>query len=178
MTAALKFLQSYGGDLGPYMAGQLLPAFLLRLSYQNDSTEARVLIIKALMMFFSLVRAEQKSALLELFLTPMCAKINECTTDVEFLLTCGRGLTHLARLEPETFRTQVPLLSERHRTVLQGVMKLALQQQQQQQGSEAGAGAGSAHTSGKQGFIGGNSPSTPGATGPAGMTINMSKYKK
>lgn len=181
LSAAVKFIQSYSGggvqDVGCWTAGQLLPALLTRLSFSADSTEIRVLIIKALFLLFAVVHADQKSALLELFLTPMCAKIAENLTDSEFLLVCGRGLTHLARQEAETFRTQVPLLSDRHRTVLQGVMKLALQVD-----SGAGAGGFSApQESGHAGSFGNASASGGAAVGmPAasGMTINMSKYKK
>ena len=167
MNSTLKFLQSYG-DFAPRLAGQVLPAFLARLSYQEDTTEARVLVIKALLIFFGLARPEQKSALVELFLTPMCAKICEHSADVEFLLTCGRGLTHLARQDPEVFRAQVPVLSERHRTVLQGVMKLALQQQSDSAGPSSVGNSGSAAQA---------TGATPGI-GPSGMTINMAKYKK
>ena len=181
LNAAVKFIQSYsaGGtqDVGSWFAGQLLPALLTRLSFTGDSTETRVPIIKALFLLFAIVKPDQKSALLELFLTPMCAKIAENLTDSEFLLVCGRGLTHLARQESDTFRTQVPLLSERHRTVLQGVMKLALQ---------VDSGAGAAGFSAPEGGNSGSSGTSAGASnGPAatgapssGMTINMSKYKK
>lgn len=185
LGAVVKFVQSYSGgaqDMGCWCAGQLLPALLTRLSFTGDATEVRVLIVKALFVFFAIVKAEQKLVLLELFLTPMCAKIAEHLTDSEFLLVCGRGLTHLARQEAETFRTQVPLLSERHRTVLQGVMKLALQVDSGVAAGGVGGGTG--------GFSGGNSGGSfgssaganggPTAAGAAsgGMTINMSKYKK
>ena len=154
------------------MAGRLLPAFLTRLSFSNDTTEARVLIIKALLILFALARAEQKSALVELFLTPMCAKLCEHPKDNEFLLASGRGVTHLARQEPEIFRTQVPLLSDSHRTVLQGVMKLALQQSSAVDANQSTIGGGS-------GGSGGNGVGQMGGSaGKPGMTINMSKYKK
>jgi hypothetical protein len=171
LNAAIAVLQSTAADVGPYLAEQLLPAILTRLSFNADSTEVRVLLIKAILLFFSLVPPEQKGALVELFLTPMCAKICEHPTDAEFLLVCGRGVTHLARLEPEVFRTQVPALSERHRTVLQGVMKLALQQVD---AGGFGAGGGAAQPGSASGISGSGGLGAPGS----GMTINMSKYKK
>ena len=183
LQAVLKFIQNHsgGGDIGAWLAGALLPAVLTRLGFSKDPTEIRVLLIKVLLVLFSLVRAEQKSVLFELFLTPMCANISEHASDVEFLTVCGRGLTHLARLEPDTFRAQVPLLSDRHRTVLQQVMKLALQQQQQQQsggdfgnnnGGGGGGGFGAASNSAASGAA-----STTASTAGA-MQINMSKYRK
>lgn len=181
LSAAVKFVQAYSGggaqDVGCWLGGQLLPALLTRLSFTGDSTEVRVLITKALFLLFAVVKPEQKTALLELFLTPMCAKIAEHLTDSEFLLACGRSLTHFARQEADTFRTQVPLLSERHRTVLQGVMKLALQ-------VDTGAGAGgvaAANSGGGSGSFGGSAGASGGSAAGApssGMTINMSKYKK
>jgi hypothetical protein len=172
LNATIKFIQTHSGDLGVWTAGQVLPALLTRLSFTKDVTDVRVLLVKALLLFFSLVPASQKSALVELFLTPLCAKICENPTDGEFLLVCGRGVTHLARLDPDVFRTHVPCLSERHRAVLQGVMKLALQQ------GEGGGGSGGYAA---QGSAGGSAPAqsgTAGAPASSGMTINMSKYKK
>jgi hypothetical protein len=168
LNAAIKFIQTHSGDIGVWTAGQVLPALLTRLSFSKDTTEVRVLLVKALLLFFGLVPASQKSALVELFLTPLCAKICENPADGEFLLVCGRGVTHLARLEPDVFRTQVPCLTERHRTVLQGVMKLALQQGEG--GGFAAQGSASGSASAQAG--------TAGAPAPSGMTINMSKYKK
>lgn len=159
LHAVLALLQSSASTV---VAGQVLPALLTRLSYTGDATEIRSLLIKALLVLFALAPPEQKSALIEVFLTPMCAKICEHQTDAEFLLVCGRSVTHLARLEPDAFRAQVPALSEKHRTVLQGVMKLALQQ-----GDDNASGVHS-----------GAATSASGPAAQGGMTINMSKYKK
>jgi uncharacterized membrane protein YgcG len=159
LNAVVSLLQS---SASTWVAGQVLPALLTRLSYTGDATEVRVLVIKAILVLFSLAPAEHKSALVEVFLTPMCAKLCEHQADQEFQLVCGRGVAHLARLEPEVFRAQVPALSEKHRGVLQGVMKLALQQ--------GDGGNGGAHSAA--------GTASSGSSVSGGMTINMSKYKK
>jgi hypothetical protein len=166
LQSCLKFFQSQSQDLGAWLAGALFPAVLTRLGYSGDGTPMRVLIIKAILVLFSMAKADQKSALVELFLTPMCASLMVHTSDdAEFVSVCGVGLTHLARLAPDVFRSQVPLLTEQHRGVLQQVMKQALQQQQQQQQQQQAAGT-------QQGSFN----AAPSST--SSMQINMSKYKK
>jgi hypothetical protein len=163
LQSCLKFFQSQGQDLGAWLAGALFPAVLTRLGYSGDGTPMRVLIIKAILVLFSMAKADQKSALVELFLTPMCASLMVHASDAEFVSVCGVGLTHLARLAPDVFRSQVPLLTEQHRGVLQQVMKQALQQQQQQQQQAAGTQHGSFNAA---------------PTSTSSMQINMAKYKK
>ena len=140
-----------------------------------------MLVIKAILILFSVVKVEHRSALVELFLTPMCANIGEHSNDTEFLLVCGRGLTHLARQDPDVFRMQVPLLTEQHRILLQQVMKLALQQQQSGEGAGgANNNSNSTNSSSNSNSAGSNASSaaTGGIGKPGSMQINMSKYKK
>lgn len=155
IQTSFKCIQGFYNDVGSLIAECTFPALVCKLSSSDIDTETRALLAKSLLSLVSLASEENKSAVVELIVTPLCDAMVRNPGDQLYLTLCGKGFTHLARLCPEAFKSQVMQLSEGHRAVLQQVMMQALQSQQaaesQQQSSQSG--------------------------GAPSMKINMAKYK-
>lgn len=81
---------------------------------------------------------EYHAKVLELMLQPWCYSISTHANDENYNLFSGKAITQLARLLPEQFRTEVGKLPEDMKTILQGVMRRALQESAADNSSTAG----------------------------------------
>lgn len=156
IQASFKCIQSFYADVGSLIAESTFPALVCKLSAGDIDGETRALLAKSLLSLVSLAAEENKGAVVELIVTPLCDAMTRNPADQLYLTLCGRGFTHLARMCPDAFKAQVAQLSEGHRAVLQQVMMQALQSQQAVESSQQAS-----HSSG----------------GAPALKINMAKFK-
>jgi hypothetical protein len=150
----LKFIQDYSNDVGSKIIETILPFILIKFKNIGNITEnnkdLHLLIVKSLLVFYTILISKSTTAItttnnhnnqekidifenkknnyLNLILTPICFKMLENNTNTEFLQICGKSFIHIAKLSPLNFRSQVILLIEKHRTLLQLVMQQAQNQ--------------------------------------------------
>lgn len=135
----MELLQKYFSFLPPFMTGFMFscifPAVILRLTSLEGFAQLEFgqHIIKFL--FFALSNApslESKNILLQLMLSPLCATLSYYTAECDIMHFCGANFIEIARINPESFKVQVALLSDAHRSIMQNSMRFAIISQQHQ----------------------------------------------
>eukprot|EP01038_Epipyxis_sp_PR26KG_P007657 gene7657-10420_t len=153
--------------LGGYLAEYLLCVVLVLLVHPMVHSDLQVLSVKAIFVLFNFATTEtQRDKIVSLIIHPLCVSIIKQNqgngTMQEYMLLCGKGLTHIARLASTEFRNQISGLNEGNRNILQQSMLLAMQQQSVNNGDQLSTPA----------------ENNPASNNSGGMKLNLSKYKK
>eukprot|EP00597_Dinobryon_sp_UTEXLB2267_P010556 CAMPEP_0170100882 /NCGR_PEP_ID=MMETSP0020_2-20130122/1920_1 /TAXON_ID=98059 /ORGANISM="Dinobryon sp., Strain UTEXLB2267" /LENGTH=1231 /DNA_ID=CAMNT_0010323857 /DNA_START=190 /DNA_END=3886 /DNA_ORIENTATION=+ len=175
-----KFIQDFAtNEVCLLLAETILPSFLFRLTVKPSSSDAAVLveflqlqslIVRGLLLFFNLVKnPNAKDVMMEMLLSPISFSLNVMeslnkNSFNNYSTLCGKGLTQLARMCPESFKCHVLMLSEESKTTLQNSMLLSMQQ-----GSSSGTLASSSQVQAND---------SSSVLKPPIMKIDMTKYKK
>lgn len=136
-------------------------AALLRLSSMQSpafSELGKELVAFLFLIFRSSHEEESRNILLHLLLTPLCTALSRCSAEDELILVCGGELTEIAKCNADLFKTQVAVLSNENRSVLQNAMRTAI--------------------SSTQSIRTGGSLKNNSITGGNAMRIDLSRYKK
>ena len=139
ISGIIKFIQdNISESVGFLVIDTFASSFICRINsepnVQNSFdrpliSEIRSLLVKGLMLMYSVAVDSKKSVLIDLIIQPLCVNmIKVRNEDPTYLLLCGKVLAHMARQSAEAFRIQVSKLSDVNKNILQEVMVQALQQ--------------------------------------------------
>jgi uncharacterized membrane protein YgcG len=209
LLAALKYLQTQAEPTHLQAALTLLTSTLVtlcphlllaRISSPSTSSpppatagttslQTEILLLQLFFLIFNLASGDEiKSLHLKLFLPALCTLIRLKGLSDPLSLISGKGITHIARTAPLVFKTEIMLVSDENKLLLQNIMKAILEQQQSSSSSTTstnsshiGSRGGDANISSGQSSAGGS----VGGFGQSGPTISqgpkkidMSKFKK
>ena len=120
----------------------------------------RSLLVKGIMLMYSVAVESKRAILIEVIIQPLCANMAKLRNeDPNYLLLCGKVLAHMARQSAEAFRIQVSKLIDADKNILQEVMIQAIQQSGSNYSRDASINANNTNNS-------------------KAMKIDLAKYKK
>ena len=164
--------QEYGRSLLCIISSCVLPPLLHVLGaggyskWGSEGSNTDVLMLQLVFLVHNLMSDDvQKTAYLHMLLPPMCAMLTILDLSSPSAQLCGKGITHIARTSPQMFRSEIMLLPEQSRVVLQGAMRAVLESMNQSVGinaTQSAAGGGQSQLSASQGGV---------------KKIDMSKYR-
>ena len=107
----------------------LFPVLILRIGSITsllDSALALAVVKLLFILFSNSPSLQNRSAFLQVMLTPLCTAMNHFRLDDAFISFCGGAITEIAQSNAELFKSEVLILSDDNRLTLQNAMRSSM----------------------------------------------------
>lgn len=139
----VQYVDKFSAQMKKFLFTCFFPAAVLRLSVLDVPNNSALAISLVELLFYCVTTVstqECKTLMIQQMLTPLCAALDRSAAIGSFGLACGVNLTHVAKSNPEMFKSQVIALTDNNRAVLQNSMRLAILQQGQATSTQQSSG--------------------------------------
>ena len=158
----------------------------------GGNVQTDILILQLFFLIFNLHETDSlKSLYLKTIMPTLYLIIKAKGFSDPLSITCGKGITLIARTSPQIFKTEIMSATDENKILLQTIMKIILEQQQQQQNTQLSHSNGStgqpssssspsllsSSSTTSSSLVGGNHQTNTQTTGGL-KKIDMSKFKK